>query len=292
MEAKFRVVFTGRIQDGLDPARVKQEAATRLKASPAQLDQLFSLPRVILKKSVDADYGQAYVQALHEIGMLVELEPLPEDASGSTGRAAETPPVPDSAPPPARPMPKALSSPNVPALEEGKGLAPEENVIIPDIPAPVHVSADLPDPMADDLASSLAPLEAAYPGTAGPASSIISSYERMQANLSRAEALLNASHRLEVSPPATAETLPAKDSPPPHPASEPRGASQTGEPAMPPAGQPAPQQEVSTPQIAQAPLLFRTTIECTTCGTPHIIEGRLLVSILPSGEVMASVVPA
>lgn len=283
MEARFRVVFTGRVRTDLDPAQVKQEAATRLRASPAQLDQLFSLPRVILKKNVDAEYGYAYMQALQEIGMLVELEPMPADHSAAPVEAPslspDTPPLSDTSgtPPFVTPAAEAPASP-------ATSVAPavDERVIIPDDPPPVSQTTTAQEAAADDLAKSLAPLTEAYPTPAG-ASSISSSYERMQANLARAEALLNASPKPALGdiPTAEADKTPVR---PTEQAMTEQSLTQAKSFSVSIGATISAAQEAQPSQIAKAPLLFRTTIECTACGTPHIIEGRLLVSVVPSGE--------
>lgn len=274
MEARFRVVFTGRVRTDLDPAQVKQEAATRLRASPAQLDQLFSLPRVILKKNVDVEYGHAYMQALQEIGMLVELEPMPADHSAAP---VEAPPLSPDAPP----LSDASGTP--PFVTPAAGApAVDERVIIPDDPPPVSQTTNTQEAAADDLAKSLAPLTAAYPAPAG-ASSISSSYERMQANLARAEALLNASPKPALGdiPTAEADKTPVR---PTEQAMTEQGPTPAKSFSVSIGATISAAQEPQSSQIAKAPLLFRTTIECTACGTPHIIEGRLLVSVVPSGE--------
>lgn len=291
MEARYRVVFAGRIQAGLDLALVKQEAGTRLRASPEQLDQLFSLPRVILKKDVDGAYAHAYVAALREIGMLVELEPLPQQEIPPA--QLESPPSPriSSAPPP---EPRTESTPvthMVPPAGARTGTpasAPvEENVIIQDSPAPLAVTTAGAEQTGSDLANTLAPLDTAHAPPApeaAPANPLTSSYERMQANLARAEAVLNASRR-------PAEPLAAVPEPPVF--TRAAEAAPTAAPAAPVASSltvsldttaaPAPSPaEPLQPLPAKAPLLFRTTIECSECGTPHIIEGRLMVTVLPS----------
>jgi len=289
MEARYRVVFAGRIQAELDLALVKQEAATRLKASPEQLDQLFSLPRVILKKDVDGAYAHAYVAALREIGMLVELEPLQQETHTAD---PESPPSPQasSAPPPEprteSPLVTHMTPPAEARAETPATTPAEENVIIQDSPAPLAVGATNTEQTGSDLANTLAPLDTAYtpPVTeTAPANPLTSSYERMQANLARAEAVLNASRKPAESlaspsePPLfirAAETAPAA-----LPASSLGVSVDTTVSPVPSPAEP-PQQ-----LLAKAPLLFRTTIECSECGTPHIIEGRLMVTVLPSPSV-------
>jgi len=288
MEARYRVVFAGQIQAGLDLALVKQEAATRLKASPEQLDQLFSLPRVILKKDVDAAYAHAYVAALREIGMLVELEPLLQETPAAH-LESPLPPQISSVPPPEPRAESPLVTPAPPAEAHTKAPASapaEENVIIQDGPAPLAVTMAGTEQTGSDLANTLAPLETAYTPPApeaAPANPLTSSYERMQANLARAEAVLNASRRpaepLAAVPEPPLFIRPAETIPAAPPAT---GLAVSVEATASPAPSPT---EPPQPLLAKAPLLFRTTIECSECGTPHIIEGRLMVTVLPSPSV-------
>jgi hypothetical protein len=301
METRYRVVFAGRIQAGLDLALVKQEAGTRLKASPEQLDQLFSLSRVILKKDVDGTYGHAYVAALREIGMLVELEPLQQE----TPSGHIEPPHPAQPPfssPQESPLTGAFGADAAPAVAKAPAQNPqnpvttpaEENVIIQDSPAPLAVTTANAEQAGNDLANTLAPLDTAHtpPATeAAPANPLTSSYERMQANLARAEAVLNASRKpaeslaIAPKPPLfthTAETTPPA-APPALPASSLGVSVDTTASPVPSPAEP-PQQ-----LLAKAPLLFRTTFECSECGTPHIIEGRLMVTVVPSVETPAKI---
>lgn len=76
MGKKFRIVFQGAIRDGLDPGAVRQQAGLRLRASPAQIERIFSGARTVLKQGLDAAQGQAYQQALQQLGMIVTIEAI------------------------------------------------------------------------------------------------------------------------------------------------------------------------------------------------------------------------
>ncbi|HSD36326.1 MAG TPA: hypothetical protein VLC92_02390 [Rhodocyclaceae bacterium] len=75
MALQFQIVFQGKLLDGFELAAVKASAARRLKATPEQVDRLFSGKRAILKKNLPDDTAQRYAGELRRIGMLVVIEP-------------------------------------------------------------------------------------------------------------------------------------------------------------------------------------------------------------------------
>lgn len=72
--ADFKVVFWGRILPGFDRTGVMAAAAKRLRVTPAQLMQMFSGAKVVLKRGVSAEQGARLVVDLALIGMQIELE--------------------------------------------------------------------------------------------------------------------------------------------------------------------------------------------------------------------------
>ncbi|MEC5387919.1 hypothetical protein VVD49_19455 [Uliginosibacterium sp. H3] len=75
MSSQFQIVFKGQLLEGFELAAVKASAARRLKATPEQVDRLFSGKRAILKKSLADDAAQRYAAELQRIGMQVAIEP-------------------------------------------------------------------------------------------------------------------------------------------------------------------------------------------------------------------------
>lgn len=73
----YRVVFSGEIAAGFEPAAVFQSAKQRMKASPTQMDKVFSGRKVVLKKGMTDKEGAYYVAELQKIGMRVFLEREP-----------------------------------------------------------------------------------------------------------------------------------------------------------------------------------------------------------------------
>lgn len=78
----YRVVFSGEIASGFDQKLVFQAATQRMKASPAQIDKVFSGRKVVLKKGMSDKEGAYYVAELKKIGMLVTLEQEPDTRAG------------------------------------------------------------------------------------------------------------------------------------------------------------------------------------------------------------------
>lgn len=72
--SEFKVVFWGRVLPGFERTAVMAAAAKRLRVSPAQLMQMFSGAKVVLKRGVSAEQGARLVVDLALIGMQIELE--------------------------------------------------------------------------------------------------------------------------------------------------------------------------------------------------------------------------
>jgi hypothetical protein len=70
----YAVVFWGHVLPGLDRAAVMAAAARRFRVTPAQVMQIFSGSKVVLKRGVDTATGARWVTDLAVIGMQVELE--------------------------------------------------------------------------------------------------------------------------------------------------------------------------------------------------------------------------
>lgn len=70
----YAVVFWGHVLPELDRAAVMAAAARRFRVTPAQVMQIFSGSKVVLKRGVDAATGARWVTDLAVIGMQVELE--------------------------------------------------------------------------------------------------------------------------------------------------------------------------------------------------------------------------
>lgn len=73
MATEYRVIFAGAVLAGFELDAVKQTAGARLKASPEQVNRLFSGCSAVLKKGLSHELGERYIAELRRIGMVVEL---------------------------------------------------------------------------------------------------------------------------------------------------------------------------------------------------------------------------
>ena len=75
MQSKYRVVITGIKPSGIDESAVRANLVKLLKAPAERIDQLLkSLPAVI-KKGIDQELGEKYVNALSRAGVLAVIKP-------------------------------------------------------------------------------------------------------------------------------------------------------------------------------------------------------------------------
>jgi hypothetical protein len=92
MELQYRIVFSGRIREGLRLETVRSMVAARLSATPAQVERIFCGKRIILKNGLSAEAGRKYVERLERLGMVMSLEPVPAHAVAAV--ATVSPPAP------------------------------------------------------------------------------------------------------------------------------------------------------------------------------------------------------
>ncbi|MBT6277338.1 MAG: hypothetical protein HOI95_24805 [Chromatiales bacterium] len=74
MAERYTVVFFGETLKGFDAAVVQAAMGEQFRLPPAQLAQLFSGRAVPLKKDLDADAAQRFVDAMSTLGAKVELQ--------------------------------------------------------------------------------------------------------------------------------------------------------------------------------------------------------------------------
>lgn len=85
--ATFDVVFSGKLQAGVEAATVRENLARLFKTEPARLAHLFTGEPVPIKRGVDAATALQYQAALAKAGALVELV----DTSATVAEAAVAP---------------------------------------------------------------------------------------------------------------------------------------------------------------------------------------------------------
>jgi hypothetical protein len=97
-----KAVFWGRTLPDFNRTAVMTAAVRKLRVSPAQLKQIFSGVKVVLKRRLDVDDGRMFIAEMAGIGMQVELEPdelpqpLPEPAPEAAAPAARPEASPDA----------------------------------------------------------------------------------------------------------------------------------------------------------------------------------------------------
>ncbi|MGE3775282.1 MAG: hypothetical protein AB7I32_20330 [Gammaproteobacteria bacterium] len=132
-DATFDVVFSGKLQAGVEAAEVRENLARLFKTEPAKLAHLFTGGAVPIKRGVDAATALQYQAALARAGALVELV----DTSVAAERPAAAP-VPAT---PARPISRPAAGPRaapvtVPPAMAARGappVAPDYSVAEPGV---------------------------------------------------------------------------------------------------------------------------------------------------------------
>lgn len=261
MDKCFRIVFQGKIREGMDPAAVRRHAAVRLKVNASQLERIFSGPRIVLKQHLDAAQGSVYLRALDELGMVARLEPMPDD----------TPPA-------------------VTPRQEQNAATPALTMRSPVAAGPRKT----PQPPTGAPTPRQSPSASPKPGAAPSGANTISHIERTHANLARAEALLNAS--LPRTPPAPPIAVTQPEAVRQELAAMEAQLGRLGIGGIPPTAQAAvaarlalPEAQRDTAGQIEAPIVFTTAVDCTHCGTRHIVEGKLTLIMTPvAGKKMES----
>lgn len=92
-QARYDVVFTGTVADGLDVAVVKDRIAKLFKTDVSQIERLFSGSTVVIKRQTDEQTARKYHAAMRQAGALCQVRPC-----APTEKAGEQPPVDRSAP--------------------------------------------------------------------------------------------------------------------------------------------------------------------------------------------------
>lgn len=78
-----KIVFSGKILSGHDPAKVRDKLLSMLGVGPEQAERLFSGKSLTVKKGLSAEEAQRYVEHLNRRGIGVEVDP-PLPPAGSS----------------------------------------------------------------------------------------------------------------------------------------------------------------------------------------------------------------
>ena len=94
---RYEIAFSGQVQPGAEPARVRANLAQLFQADQSRIDVLFSGRRVVIKNNLDEAAAQKYRAALAKAGALAEVcvqEPaMPEAASAASSAHEARPPA-------------------------------------------------------------------------------------------------------------------------------------------------------------------------------------------------------
>jgi len=98
-QARYDVIFSGTIADGLDIAVVKDRIAKLFKTDASQVDRLFSGNTVVIKRQTDEQTARKYHAAMRQAGALCQVRPsVPADKGralpqGATAKARSAGPA-------------------------------------------------------------------------------------------------------------------------------------------------------------------------------------------------------
>ena len=94
----YMLVFQGDLVDGFDPETAKQNLKELFKVSQEKVEQLFSLPAVVVKKNLTHELAQKFQEQLQKRGLNTVIQPMagsnvvqvPEDQMGNSAAASST----------------------------------------------------------------------------------------------------------------------------------------------------------------------------------------------------------
>jgi uncharacterized RDD family membrane protein YckC len=88
MENRYDVVFTGRIQDGLNQEEVREKLMRLYNGNIEVIDKLLNSSRAVIKKNIDQTTAEKYKTTLEQCGLVCHIE-----AVAAAGR--DLPPMPE-----------------------------------------------------------------------------------------------------------------------------------------------------------------------------------------------------
>ncbi|WP_431687646.1 hypothetical protein [Hahella sp. NBU794] len=107
--AQYELVFTGGLVDGFPLDQVKENVAKLFKASPAQVDQMFSGKAVVLRNRLDDVTAQKYKAVLHKNGAVCLIREMGAPEASEPAPAPTAPPSAPAQPVVREPAPQAAA---------------------------------------------------------------------------------------------------------------------------------------------------------------------------------------
>ena len=96
----FEVVFQGRLVDGFSATDVQANVARLFKATPQQVEQMFSGKRVVIRNQLDQETALKYQVLLRKNGAVSRVEAMKPAATQPALTAAPAPVAPKASPGP------------------------------------------------------------------------------------------------------------------------------------------------------------------------------------------------
>jgi uncharacterized membrane protein YjgN (DUF898 family) len=113
-DTTYMVVFRGELVEGADPQQVKESLQQLFKLPPDKVEQLFSLPAVVLKKNLSHEQAHTLKRQLEKIGVRSEVQAMAEARVVPVST-----PIPAAAPSPSQSGDEVVST--IRAAKQGKG---------------------------------------------------------------------------------------------------------------------------------------------------------------------------
>jgi uncharacterized membrane protein YjgN (DUF898 family) len=77
----YMLVFAGELAEGFELEQAKQNLRELFSISQEKIEELFSFPRVVLKRNLDHDSAQVFQTQLHKQGLVTEIVSMEESAT-------------------------------------------------------------------------------------------------------------------------------------------------------------------------------------------------------------------
>lgn len=104
----YQVIFRGERRPGVDEQTARNNVGALFKATPAQLDRMFSGQPVVIRNQLSDEEARKYQAVLERQGVICHIEPMPGFAAPGAP-AQPQPSAPPSAPTAAAPAPAPVA---------------------------------------------------------------------------------------------------------------------------------------------------------------------------------------
>ena len=88
----YKIVFQGRIVDGVDEASARANVQSLFRISDARIQQLFSGQPVVMKSGIDQTQAEKYLDRLRQAGVVAEMVAMKSSAPARTAAAEQKAP--------------------------------------------------------------------------------------------------------------------------------------------------------------------------------------------------------